>query len=127
MGGDLWTYAFLTNHSTSFYVHLLCAGASVEETSLNTLPLPSHRKISSLVSDTIIDGEQQQQQQQHKQRQYSLDLLGSRGAGAPRFMPSDRIRKRDENSTTPASTQQPCAGFTVRISPLDIRTFLIFT
>ena len=124
MGGDLWTYAFLTNHSTSFYVHLLCAGASVEETSLNTLPLPSHRKISSLVSDTIIAGEQQQQQQQ---RQYSLDLLGSRGAGAPRFMPSDRIRKRDENSTTPASTQQPCAGFAVRISPLDIRTFIIST
>ena len=123
MGGDLWTYAFLTNHSTSFYVHLLCAGASVEETSLNTLPLPSHRKVSSLVSDTIIAGEQQQQQQ----RQYSLDLLGSRGAGAPRFMPSDRIRKRDENSTTPASTQQPCAGFAVRISPLDIRTFLIST
>ena len=123
MGGDLWTYAFLTNHSTSFYVHLLCAGASVEETSLNTLPLPSHRKTSSLVSDTIIAGEQQQQQQ----RQYSLDLLGSRGAGAPRFMPRDRIRKRDENSTTPMSTQQPCAGFTVRISPLDIRTFIIST
>ena len=106
----------------------------MEETSLNTLPLPSHRShrtVSSLVSDAIIVGEQQQQQQQqqqqHKQRQYSLDLLGSRGAGAPRFMPSDRIRKRDENSTTPASAQQPCLGFAVRISPLDIRTFLIST
>ena len=101
----------------------------MEETSLNTLPLPSHRKISSLVSDTIIAGEQQQhtQHKQQQQRQYSLDLLGSRGAGAPRFMPSDRIRKRDENSTTPMSTQQPCAGFAVRISPLDIRTFLIST
>ena len=102
----------------------------MEETSLNTLPLPSHRKVSSLASDTIIAGEQQQHtqhKQQQQQRQYSLDLLGSRGAGAPRFMPSDRIRKRDENSTTPASTQQPCAGFAVRISPLDIRTFLIST